>query len=281
MSEVVNFEIKLARIASPQEDRRNATLTNNPIAIIDLQEKYPWLFWLEHINEILPPDVTVTEYDIVNIYDPKYYSALGDLLAQTPSRTLANYILSRIVFRAIPLMNNKLRKRQQDFYEVVNGQSDEQIRWKECVEYVSSKLPIAISAIYVRRFFNADAKRVAQEMVENLKEVVRENLQFVSWMDLTTRQAAIKKLDHMQTLIGYPDELDDDAVLTDYYKDLEIVAGDYFKSDQNLYRFEWDVHYRKLKQEVMKDDWEPWAKAAVVNAFYHNTLNYISKLTFI
>lgn len=277
MADVVEFEIALAKITAPREDRLNVSLTNNPIAVIDLQDRYPWLYWLDHINSIMPHDVPVGEYEIVNLYDIKYFDQLGDLLARTPSRVIANYLLSRVATGSVSLLTSKLRKRQQEYFKAVYGLSEEDARWKECVEYVQGKLPIALSAMYVRRHFNKDSKSLAQEMVNDLKEVVREDIKTLDWMDAETRKTALIKLDLMIPLIGYPDELDDDQVLTEYYKELEVVKDDYFESDHKIFMFNSDKSYRKLREPVLKDDWRDWATAAVVNAYYNRALNYISK----
>lgn len=277
MSDVIDFEIELAKITAPKEDRLNATQTNNPIAIIDLQDRYSWLYWLDHINSLMPLDITVGEYEIVNLFDIKYYDALGDLLARTPKKVLANYIMSRVATSSVSLLTNKLRKRQQEYFEAVYGQSEEEVRWKECVEYIQNKLPIALSAMYVRRHFKKDSKVLAQEVVNDVKETVMEDIKVLDWMDESTKKTALIKLDVMASLIGYPDELDDDIALTKYYKDLEIVSDNYFESDRKILQFTYNVSYRKLKEEVLKDDWRDWAQAAVVNAYYNRALNNICK----
>lgn len=277
ISNMVDFEISLATITTPKEKRRNATLLYNPIILKDLQQKYMWLDWFGYISAILPPDVIVDENEVINIVDVPFVDKLGDLLDRTPKRTISNFLLIRVVAGSVKYLTSKLRKRQQEYLKVVYGQSEEEARWKECTEVTLSKLPNALSAMYVRRNFDQNAKQTALEMVKDIKREFENVLQTVEWMDEKTREQAMKKLETMATLIAYPDELNQDDVVLEYYKNLKIDETSYIQSSYEITKFLADLAYRKLREPIIKNEWKTWAKAAQVNAFYNRAHNHISK----
>lgn len=278
MSDMVDFEISLASISTPREKRMNATLLHNPMTLKELQEKYTWLDWLDYIRAILPSDITIDENEIINIVDVHFLENLGDLLNRTPKRTIANYLLVRLAATKVTFLTNKLRKRNQEYLKTVHGQADEKARWKECTGTTLSKLPKALGAMYVRRYFDENSKKTALEMVQDIKQEFENLLKTVEWMGGETRGQALKKLQTIVTLIAYPDELKQDNVLLDYYKNLKIDKTSYIQNSYEITKFLSDVTYRKLRKPVIKNEWTTWAKVSQVNAFYTRAHNNISKL---
>lgn len=57
MLETLKFEMQLANISLPREERRNATKLYNPMTIQDLSSLDPNIPWLEYINKILSENI--------------------------------------------------------------------------------------------------------------------------------------------------------------------------------------------------------------------------------
>lgn len=277
LSDVVDFEIELAKITAPKEARRNASLLNNPTTVEDLQKRYTWLDWYGYISAVVPPEISISDTENVNIVDVRFFEQLGALLEATPKRTLANFMLTRVATGAVKYLTSRLRQRQQQFIKAVYGQAEEQARWKECVSTTVGKLPFGVSTLYVRKHFNKNSKQIALDMVNDLKLVFEDDLKAVTWMDDVTKAEALKKLHSMSTLIGYPEELDNDQMLANYYKDLQIVENNYLESAHKIFIVLSDISYRQLREPVIKNEWRTWAKAAEVNAFYNRVHNHIRK----
>lgn len=115
-------------------------------------------------------------------------------------------------------------------------------------------------------------------MVNNIRNVFHDILDEVSWMDDMTKEEAKRKLKHMTTHIGYPDEMLDDDKLAEYYRKLDIDADKYFESFLKMNVFGTDYSFNKLRLPVNKTDWIRHARPAVVNAFYSSIENSIRKL---
>lgn len=61
---------------------------------------------------------------------------------------------------------------------------------------------VPLSALYVRTYFDAKSKKVAEEMISNIKQEFIQILSKIEWMDPSTRSRAIKKAEQITTYVG-------------------------------------------------------------------------------
>lgn len=245
-----------------------------------MQKQFGFVSWLELINSLLPKGMHVDENETVIVDVPNYLIDLSKILSDTPKRTIANYLMWRIVFQSSDLLTDKLRKRTAAYEAAILGKKNEPPRWKKCVSQTTSKLTIAVGGMYVRRYFNEDAKQRAIELVNNIRSEFIHLLHDVPWMDEQTKVAAIEKARALQTHIGYPDELDDDAKLEEFYKDLNIDTssdGTMFENVRNVRRFDRNSSFNLLRETVNKTDWRMHSMPSMVNAQYSPLENSIRK----
>lgn len=106
-------------------------------------------------------------------------------------------------------------------------------------KFISFKysLSIAAGALYVRKYFNEDARQNAQEMVGNIRTEFKQIVRNVDWMDDKTRESAYEKIDAMTTHIAYPDELLDDRKLEDFYGDVSTINATQNNHNVLIYLF--------------------------------------------
>ena len=112
---------------------------------------------------------------------------------------------------------------------------------------------VATSALYVRKHFDPKSKKVAFDMVNAIKEEFEEILKNVSWMDETTRAAALSKVKKIKAHIGYPDELVDDQKLIEYYEKVEIDELKFLESALNLKISSTNRAYNKFRKVVSQN----------------------------
>ncbi|XP_026465148.1 neprilysin-2-like [Ctenocephalides felis] len=139
LKESLQFEMNLANISLPTEKRRNATVLYNPHTIAELQEKFPLVQWLDYINVLLPEGLKVTENEVVVVNVPSYLTKLEKLLKETPKRVQANYALWRVTAFSIFFLTDDLRKRQLQYATALSGRTEQESRWKECVDLTSGR----------------------------------------------------------------------------------------------------------------------------------------------
>ncbi|XP_076289981.1 neprilysin-2-like [Lasioglossum baleicum] len=112
LEQSLEFEMKLANISLPKEKRRNATLLYNPMSVRELSKTYRSIPWKEYFNTLLAPNLQVDDDEVVIVSVPSYISSLEKLLASTPKRVQANYVMWRAAASSVSYLTEAIRKRQ-------------------------------------------------------------------------------------------------------------------------------------------------------------------------
>lgn len=170
------------------------------------------------------------------------------------------------------------------FYSSLTGNDYDFIQlypWKQqCQYFVKNNLLNLMASIYVRKFFNVEKKKLTLELIEGIRMEFQKLLNTSSWMDEETRKMALKKLENIDAMVAYPDELLDDEVLANYYENLTITDN-FFENCLELGKFEnWNSFKNVYYTEIDKMLWEMHSYIFVVNAFYLQVDNNISKRNF-
>jgi predicted metalloendopeptidase len=275
MMDALKFEQQLASIFIPAEERRSPDIFYNPMTISQLQRKYPAIDWINYIHRLLPTNVKVAPNENVIVHSPKYIEKFLSLISTTPLRTQANYAMWRAAAASVTYMNEEVRKVHSEFSAAILGKVQRQSRQKECIAVVSSVLGNAIGAMYIRRYFQEEAKAAAQEMVDDIGIAFLDLLDEANWMDARTRQKAKEKAWAMHSHIGYPQEHRDDKLLNSFYGKFQINDGSYLRNVLSISRTATDFAFGRLRSRVNKTEWLSHGRNSVVNAFYHPQENSI------
>lgn len=92
------------------------------------------------MNALLPDGLSVQDDEIINLTVPSFFEELGKLLAKTPNRVIANYMMWRIHGFSIGFLSEEFRKRQLQYITALSGRQEQEARWKECVDIASGRL---------------------------------------------------------------------------------------------------------------------------------------------
>lgn len=87
-------------------------------------------------------------------------------------------------------------------------------------------------------------------------------------MDENTREKAIEKAKALAIHIGYPNELNEDSLLEEFYKDLELESDNWFLNSLRLNVFTDDQSFNKLHKPLNRTDWKTHAESTDVNAYF-------------
>ena len=152
------------------------------MTISDLESKYPYLAWQSYFTRLMAPHVKVEPTDIVVNAVPSYFEKLGDIIAKTPKRVLANYAFWRVASETAGKMSERIQKARRQFAGTMTGNTAKGIRWQTCVSLVNSNLDLATSALYIRKHFDSETKESALEMILSLRETLSEMISKVRWI---------------------------------------------------------------------------------------------------
>lgn len=127
-------------------------------------------------------------------------------------------------------------------------------------------LPIDIGLMYCNYYYDDEISEVVAQMVEDLWDAYVKRFENNTWMSEETKQNAIKKIDNMLAVIGYPDNYD--------YPEIISVedGGTFFKNKLNILKGNLDTNIRECSdQEFIRT--EMLSAPDTVNAYYYPILN--------
>ncbi|XP_043224750.1 neprilysin-2-like isoform X3 [Amphibalanus amphitrite] len=276
LKESLLFEIQLANISLPAEERRNITKLYNKMTLGDVSKLAPGIPWVDYVNNLLRAaghQVTADEPVIVDV--PDYMRKATKLLEETPKRVQANYMLWRVVYGSVGMLTEEARDVQLEFSAKLTGQTQRKPRWKECLEGVMGSLSLAVGSLYVRNHFDRSARQAALDMVKHIHQEFNIMLGEITWMDNKTKERAKEKSKSINYHIAYPEEILNNTALDMLYDGLFIDDSHYFENNINMSVFGTNYAFKKLREPIDKNDWRTHGSAAVVNAYYSPIENSI------
>lgn len=159
---------------------QDVTKTNSQMTIEELSQKYPKIPWLKLINKVFNlSGIRVNNNETVTVVDLKYLSAVEKLIQITPKRELANFLAWKLVEQALAYMPQALRQIASAFTNEVSGTTRIMNRESWCLNEIMEAFPISLSAMYVRKYFNNDIKEKVTEILHNVKNQIKKNLEQV------------------------------------------------------------------------------------------------------
>ncbi|KAH9504398.1 Membrane metallo-endopeptidase-like 1 [Bulinus truncatus] len=277
---VVDFEIKLANISVPDEQRRDRNALYNPMTLAEIQGNYSRHFnWSRYVVELLSsPEVGVTdisESEIIINQSPVYYRKLNDLLDVTPKRTVANYLIWRLVLPLLKLgaLGEKYKTLLNNYNKVILGTSSERPRFRTCSTYTARFMSLAVGRMFVKDHFDMDSKTIVLNMVKGLQNSFDDLLEDLDWMDDETKKVAKDKNHFINSKIGYPEELNNDTYLEEFYSNLTFNKEMFF---ENIFINQRESFYKNLRQLRLPIDKAKWnTPPPTVGAKYSSDMNQI------
>jgi predicted metalloendopeptidase len=254
---VIELETKFAELqeemAAEQDDRPGVTLR-----VSELAAHAPSIGWAAYFAEIDRPDMAS-----VRIVDERFLPALESLVASASWTTWRPYIQWHFLIASqVSAFDGMVGA----FRMSLGGAPQAPPREVRCVRMVNA-FGMAIGEAYVARAFPPAARAEATELVEQLRDVLRERISTLDWMSAATKERAIAKLDAITLQIGYPDEWPD-------YGSLDVVPGSFARNRIAVLRFTGKEWFATLGVHPDGVVWQDYP--AFPNGSYSGATNIIS-----
>jgi putative endopeptidase len=260
--ELVDFETSIAKLHWPLSKRRERELTYNlrtRAQLAQVAPAWPWKQMLGAAGIDGQPDFVVAELDTLK--------PLAELYRRTPVALLKVYLTYHYLHANAELLPKAIDDEFFDFYgRTLNGQPEQQARWKRGVRAIDNVLGEAVGQVYVARHFSADSKAKMVALVENLRRAYAARIDGLAWMTPETKALAREKLATFRVKVGYPDLWRD-------YAGLEVAPDDAFGNSVRAARFSWAYDLGRLSKPTDKREWGMTPQT--VNAYYNPVWNEI------
>lgn len=195
-------------------------------------------------------------------------------------RTLANYVILRVVGFVVSQSISGLGDIYIDFQSLIDGREDRDQRWKECVEVVSKNLPYAIGVNYVHQYFDSDVKNIATEMFNNIKAMFVSLITEAEWIDSNTREKLLDTLKSLIPLIAYPGDGFNESVISEFYDGVKFNKSEYLRTLFQLRVIDADNKFRQTYTSTTiehSNNWKKYLPPTTIAALYSESDNTIRK----
>ncbi|XP_054152475.1 neprilysin-1-like [Oppia nitens] len=280
IEDMVRFESKLANETLTQEEKRDSSVWYNRMSFekfITLTDKR--VDWLNLINSIytkINSTIRVTKNDLVIVQDIKYYKAITKLLENTPKKVIANYFGWYAVSGLGSWTTSAFKKINFEFNQLISGAVKDQELWRYCLNDLSNGLEYAISRVYIDKSFTKKDKEKSSLIIKDIKDSYNNLIQMNDWLDESTKNKSLSKLNAIHRNVGYPDWILDNNELDHYYNlQRSVDFKKFFESILYLQNNAIFREYTSLRQPVNLDKSWPMSPH-IVNAAYEPTQNSIT-----
>ena len=256
---VYDIEKQIAASHKTRIERRNVKANYNKMLVSNINKNHPNIGWSKLLNQLNLEAVAV------DVRQPDYYNKLNELLVSIPISNWKIYLKAATLTNYSDILSKPFENANFEYAKVLYGQSTQKTRAQLMVQKVDRQLGFALGQLYVKRYFNEEAKKRVLDLVNNLQKAFEKRINELDWMSAATKQQAKEKLYAITKKIGYPD------VWREY--DVTIEKGKYFENVVALRKNQYQYQANQLNKAPNKDRWG--TTPSTVTAYYNPPLNEI------
>ena len=257
---VYALEKELASSHKTRIERRDVKANYNKFAISEIDEKQPNIGWSNMIAGLS------LNADSIDMRQPAYYTKLNSMLSTIPVENWKSYLKASAITTYASILSKPFEDAAFEYSKVLSGQSTQKTRAQLMVNKVDRQLGFALGQLYVKRYFNEDAKKRVLDLVNNLQKAFENRIDNLDWMSDSTKTQAKEKLYAITKKIGYPD-------VWRSYDDVQIDSETYFENVVALQKNNYNYGVSKLNKAPNRAEWG--TTPSTVTAYYSPSKNEI------
>ncbi|MBK7434587.1 MAG: M13 family metallopeptidase [Chitinophagaceae bacterium] len=258
---ILALETNLAKASRKLEDLRDPYKNYNKMSPADLGKMAGNINWSDYMNLI-----GVKGIDSVIVGQPEFFKALNTALTQTPIDDWKMYVKFNLLSDLAGVLPDAYGVESFNFNKLLSGAKERKPRWKRAIMMEENAMGEILGQLYVKEFFNEKAKKRYSDMVEAIRDALKDRITKLTWMGDSTKQKAFAKLAAMKSKVGYPEKWKD-------FSAMEIGRESLAQNYMNSRRWWHEYQYNKLGKPVNRDEWDMTPQT--YNAYYNPSNNEI------
>jgi putative endopeptidase len=259
MNVVYGIEKQLAGTHKTNIELRDIKGNYNKVLVASIDKKQPVIGWISFLNTLN------AQTDSIDMPQQAYYDKLNALLKSVPLSDWKIYLKASCLEMYADNLSKPFVNASFEFVKVLSGQATQKSRSQIITKNVDDMLGEALGQLYVKKYFNEDAKKRVLDLVNNLQKSFENRINKLDWMSDSTKQKAKEKLYSITKKIGYPEKWRD-------YK-VDIDRTKYLENLKSLRQNDYQYNLAKLNKPVDKSEWS--ATPSTVTAYYNPFYNEI------
>ena len=257
---VYNIEKQVASSHKTNIELRDINANYHKMPVAELAKRQPNIGWQNALDDL------GAKTDSIDVAQPAYYDKLNALLKSVPINNWKLYLKAFSLGNYANVLSKPFVDAEFEFNKVLSGQAVQKSRGELMADNVDRSLGMALSQLYVKKYFPEAAKKRALELVNNLQKALASRIDNLDWMSDSTKQKAKEKLFAITKKIGYPDKWRD-------YSNVTIVKGKYFQNVVAAAAGNYQYEIAKLNKPVDRTEW--FTTPSTVTAYNNPSANEI------
>lgn len=258
---ILALETKLATASRKLADLRDPYANYNKMAIGDLAKMSAGIDWSEFMK------ITgVKNIDSVIVGQPEFFKALDQVMNSVPLEDWKAYVKFNVISDFAGALPDRYGIAAFNFNKLFSGAKERRPRWKRAIQSEENVMGEMLGQLYVKEFFNETAKKRYEDLVESIREALKDRIAKLTWMGDSTKQKAYAKLASMKKKVGYPNKWKD-------FSSMEIGRESYVQNLINANTWWHNYEVNKLGKPVDRDEWDMFPQT--YNAYYNSSNNEI------
>ncbi len=261
--DVLRIETALAKASMPNEEMRDPDKIYHPMPVSELKTLAPGFGWTELFEAQHAP-----AFARLNVGQPDFFKAMNAVIEAEPLPALQNYLRFQTLDGVAQRLSGPFDDAHFGFHgRVLNGQDEQQARWKRCTGSTDNALGEAVGQDWVKQNFPPQAKQSMETLVANLKSALGSDIESLPWMSDATKKQAELKLSQFRQKIGYPDKWRD-------YSAVVVKPDDWYGDAHRAGVFNNAYSLNHIGKPVDESEWD--MTPPTVNAYYSSSMNDIN-----
>ena len=254
------IEKQIAESHKTNIELRNVSANYHKIAVSSINQSQPNIGWVTLMAAL------GAKTDSIDMAQPAYYDKLNLMLKSVTIQDWKIYLKAGTLKHYAEVLNKPFVDASFEFSRALSGQATQKSRRQVMTDNVDNFLGQALGQLYVKRYFNEDAKKRVLILVNNLQRAFENRINHLDWMSDSTKIRAKEKLYAINKKIGYPDKWRN-------YDKVQITRNGYFENVLSLNQNNYQDELAKLDKPVDKTEWH--TTPSTVTAYYSPSLNEI------
>jgi putative endopeptidase len=261
--DVMRIETALAKGSMDRVEMRDPAKRYHIMTVVELQQLSPNYDWQAYLDGI-----GMSQVKTIDVVSPQFVTTVNEQLGSEPLHAIRSYLRWHALHSAAPLLSKPFEDENFAFFSAtLQGQKEEEPRWKRCTRLTDGALGEAVGQDWVKQNFPPEAKANVENLVHALEASMAADLKTLPWMSEATKVEARKKLDAITDKIGYPAHWRD-------YSSVVVKRDDLLGNVERADNFERKRNLDKYGKPVDPSEWS--MTPPTVNAYYNPPQNNIN-----
>ena len=257
---VIGLETQIASGHFTNIELRDPQKNYNKLAAADMAKLAPAIDWKATFEGLQ------MKQDSFLVGQTKFFQNLNTVVTKAPVADWKQYLRFHMISDAAEYLSSAFDNAKFDFFsKTLSGQMLQKPRSERIASKVDETIGESLGQLYVKKYFNEDAKKRMMEMVNNLQEVYAKRIKELDWMSAETKEKALAKLNAFAKKIGFADK----------WKtyNIDIDKNDFVGNIVRYSKWAYADNIAKQGKPVDKSEWG--MTPPTINAYYNPPYNEI------